>query len=1018
MKTALWPERIKGLRNKYLPLVSFATALLLSLGVHAQYDSTKNLQRNNSYGYWWRNLKVDPSGALIIPSDTVKLTTKDTPAIAIKNNQLFFWTGYFWQIASSDIAGVLSGTGSPEGVVTASVGTLYRRLDGTTNATLYVKESGSGNTGWVAIGAGGTNPPTAVYIDDETIIGGNTADNPIKANTDILALKSELPKDSIGRVGDSIRLYRNGVHLSSVIDNVGEPGEGDGFGDDTVATKGFIKGKGLVGAEVELDSALLLSIIRSQFPVGTNPDLIGQLGITTAKNTEGNWVITCTGCAAGSNPFSAIVPAGLVADVVVPGSGSTVTGTDNSPFLQAAINSSADNQIIVVPPGGANGYGFFTPLDTIRGPKTVRVLILGNTYHNGSDFIILGNASGPTENHTIEHYGDCIGRVNSPSYTTTTYANGTGPNFATYTGVPFKIYNSNQHQVKFNRVQGFKAPFEAIGWDYDGAGRGIEEAYVSGREVRDCANGIILTSINGRSFVDKVYYTGWDGGIITVRAALGIKIDGYSGTAFNGEVYNGAFRSNEFHMLIERCDSIAEVHGDVTENLFDVTVEGSAVHGSVGWRMRSVTPNYVRDPVYTGRGVFGEDWMLHGLGLNAKGYVPIWHSASGRRYSNTWETDGSGNLIIIGSTLSQSQRNAGPVSYRYAPGPTAVIYKTVTTTPYTAAAGEVIQYSNASGTIAAPSATSNVGRTFTVQNTHGSIAVTITGVVVVTSVPAGQTMTWQSNGVDWRPIVNLDVLGGVGGGIFVTDPNGGNSNGLRIGIQTNSSPSTAFNIAASTSSQASLRINPGAHPLTPVNGDEWRFQGRRFTAYNSIVSEYLLVPDDAQAGDQIFKDATNTSYVHRQPNYEMKAAGTGVLGTFTSTGTTTVLNGGPMEVVPNGSRYICTLTGHISVAADDTPNWQFQMGSETIIVEFPTFPSGITTRDFKITFELTKRSTGYYWETELRIDNGTLMIHELKNGSSATTLPTTGNMLMHFDWDASGNTLVVYSGVWEIKRWQ
>lgn len=42
------------------------------------------------------------------------------------------------------------GTGSPEGVVAAPVGTLYRRLDGGAGSTLYVKESGTGNTGWSA----------------------------------------------------------------------------------------------------------------------------------------------------------------------------------------------------------------------------------------------------------------------------------------------------------------------------------------------------------------------------------------------------------------------------------------------------------------------------------------------------------------------------------------------------------------------------------------------------------------------------------------------------------------------------------------------------------------------------------------------------------------------------------------------------------------------------------------------------------------------------------------------------
>jgi hypothetical protein len=44
----------------------------------------------------------------------------------------------------------LTGTGTPEGAVTAPVGTLFLRTDGGAGTTLYVKESGTGNTGWAA----------------------------------------------------------------------------------------------------------------------------------------------------------------------------------------------------------------------------------------------------------------------------------------------------------------------------------------------------------------------------------------------------------------------------------------------------------------------------------------------------------------------------------------------------------------------------------------------------------------------------------------------------------------------------------------------------------------------------------------------------------------------------------------------------------------------------------------------------------------------------------------------------
>ena len=45
---------------------------------------------------------------------------------------------------------VRSGTGTPEGAVEAPVGALFLRDDGGASTTLYIKESGTGDTGWVA----------------------------------------------------------------------------------------------------------------------------------------------------------------------------------------------------------------------------------------------------------------------------------------------------------------------------------------------------------------------------------------------------------------------------------------------------------------------------------------------------------------------------------------------------------------------------------------------------------------------------------------------------------------------------------------------------------------------------------------------------------------------------------------------------------------------------------------------------------------------------------------------------
>ena len=57
-----------------------------------------------------------------------------------------------FDIAAGDGEGtrVLHGYATPEGAIVADVGALFLRKDGGASTTLYVKESGTGATGWVA----------------------------------------------------------------------------------------------------------------------------------------------------------------------------------------------------------------------------------------------------------------------------------------------------------------------------------------------------------------------------------------------------------------------------------------------------------------------------------------------------------------------------------------------------------------------------------------------------------------------------------------------------------------------------------------------------------------------------------------------------------------------------------------------------------------------------------------------------------------------------------------------------
>lgn len=58
-------------------------------------------------------------------------------------------TGIIYLNTSANVF-IIRGTGSPEGAQAASVGSIYLRTDGGDKTTLYVKESGTGNTGWIA----------------------------------------------------------------------------------------------------------------------------------------------------------------------------------------------------------------------------------------------------------------------------------------------------------------------------------------------------------------------------------------------------------------------------------------------------------------------------------------------------------------------------------------------------------------------------------------------------------------------------------------------------------------------------------------------------------------------------------------------------------------------------------------------------------------------------------------------------------------------------------------------------
>ena len=122
-------------------------AFLIGTGTNAP-------SQNSAPGYWKArggggtvmygimNQLFDGSFRLAVPaSGRFQVQDQGSSAIAsIQPNAVTLSTGCI----------VTSGSGTPEGVVTAPVCSLFMRTDGGATTTLYVKTSGSGNTGWTA----------------------------------------------------------------------------------------------------------------------------------------------------------------------------------------------------------------------------------------------------------------------------------------------------------------------------------------------------------------------------------------------------------------------------------------------------------------------------------------------------------------------------------------------------------------------------------------------------------------------------------------------------------------------------------------------------------------------------------------------------------------------------------------------------------------------------------------------------------------------------------------------------
>ncbi|MMZ48455.1 hypothetical protein D1872_101250 [compost metagenome] len=110
----------------------------------------KALVMKQSSGSKAMRLQVATDGSLYFQKANINTGAAESSLVWIGTDGNMFWQGGDLNTLKSASINLYSGNGSPEGVVSAPVGSLYRRWDGGANTTLYVKQSGNGNTGWAA----------------------------------------------------------------------------------------------------------------------------------------------------------------------------------------------------------------------------------------------------------------------------------------------------------------------------------------------------------------------------------------------------------------------------------------------------------------------------------------------------------------------------------------------------------------------------------------------------------------------------------------------------------------------------------------------------------------------------------------------------------------------------------------------------------------------------------------------------------------------------------------------------
>lgn len=205
---------------------------------------------------------------------------------------------------------LMSGSGSPEGVVSAPIGTIYQRTDGGTNTSGYLKESGTGNTGWVAIsnasGSGDVTGPASAT--DEALARFDSTTGKVIQNSVITATDAGIVAGVTQLNVDNLRLDGNTLSSTDTNGNIALAPNGTG-----VVTVAQLQATGSAGLDLHNSSGTPIILIGAGGGVNASINAPANVGSNLADYHQfagGSGTITDTAAGSSTNISINLVPKG------------------------------------------------------------------------------------------------------------------------------------------------------------------------------------------------------------------------------------------------------------------------------------------------------------------------------------------------------------------------------------------------------------------------------------------------------------------------------------------------------------------------------------------------------------------------------------------------------------------------------------------------------------------------------------------------------------------------------------